>query len=109
MNGTKGSCSRARLRVNRWNSNNIKNMKDMEENKQLEQPSTAAGENRFRSRLWGVLTFYPTKGCAWKDTCRHCLLLHGVEQECAEAKCHADERADGRNGYYSIHNMPMNR
>ncbi len=61
--------------------------------------------NFFDSPTWGRLTFYPAKSDKWKDMCRHCL-LDCRPMECMQAHCLADERPDGRNGYYSIHQMP---
>ena len=63
-------------------------------------------ENTFDSALWGRLTFFPTKGDKWNDTCKHCLLERSPE-ECVKARCHADDRTDGRSGYFSIHEMPQ--
>ena len=61
----------------------------------------------FTSERWGLLTFFPTKGNKWKDTCRHCLLWDPEDkEECARAHCEAQIRTDGLNGYYSIHDMP---
>ena len=85
-----------------------------EDGQQLSLFGLATDQGEFMSEIWGLLTFYPTKGNGWKDTCKHCLLwVHQEEQtpqdECLSAPCSCDERADGRNGYYSIHNMPIER
>ena len=64
-------------------------------------------ENHFVSSTWGVLDFFPTKGDAYKDTCKHCILLHS--EECKDAHCTAQLRADGKQGYFSIHQMPKER
>lgn len=58
----------------------------------------------FTSVKWGLLTFFPTKTNLYKDTCNKCLLKNS--DECADAPCHGEYRADGKNGYYSIHDMP---
>lgn len=76
---------------------------------QLSLFGSTPDQNTFQSEKWGTLTFYPTKGHEWKDTCRHCLLWDSVLGEtpaCATAPCQATERIDGNNGYYSIHNYP---
>lgn len=78
---------------------------------QLELFGLTPDENTFQSTLWGLLTFYPSKSDCYKDTCRHCLLCVPKEEqrpddECLFAHCSDFERADGRNGYFSIHNMP---
>lgn len=72
----------------------------------------ATDENSFMSTEWGKLTFYEAASNKWTDTCRHCLLWVYPENrtdrdECLTAPCSCDERADHRNGYYSIHNMPQ--
>ena len=64
----------------------------------------------FTSETWGLLTFYTTKSDKWKDTCRHCLLwdsVLGETLECATAHCRTESRLDGKNGFYSIRNMPQ--
>ena len=77
---------------------------------QLELFGAAPDQNTFQSALWGLLTFFPTKGDEWKDTCRHCLLWNRKQNvigaECHFAPCESVQRADGRHGYYSIHEMP---
>lgn len=62
-------------------------------------------ENIFDSTMWGRLTFFPARSDKWNDTCKHCLLARTPE-ECDRARCSAFDRADGRNGYFSIHEMP---
>lgn len=84
-----------------------------EPNIQLSLFGQAQNQSEFMSSLWGRLTFYPTKGNGWKDTCKHCLLWVRKEEqnpqdECLSAPCSCDERQDGRNGFYSIRNMPEN-
>lgn len=64
-------------------------------------------ENFFVSKTWGVLDFIPTKTQEYKDTCRKCLLL--ASPDCGLAHCTNSERADGRNGYFSKHEMPIER
>lgn len=62
-------------------------------------------QNTYNSVKWGTLTFYPAQSHKWTDTCRHCLLWDSVlaeNGECAKALCYADERTDGKNGYFSI-------
>jgi hypothetical protein len=62
-------------------------------------------ENHFVSKKWGELMFIPTKTNSVKNTCRHCLLRHS-EDECQQAPCASYQREDGREGYFSIHQMP---
>ena len=79
---------------------------------QLSLLGTAPDQNTFQSEKWGLLTFYPTKGNKWADTCRRCLLNAEDNEpiaECLRAPCDSEDRADGKNGYYSIHNMPTER
>lgn len=79
---------------------------------QLSLFGTAPDQQTYQSTLWGTLTFYPTKGDGWNDTCKHCLLWAHPEshkQECQSAPCRHYDRADGKNGYYSIHQMPKER
>ncbi len=58
----------------------------------------------FTSVTWGLTTFYPTKDDKWVHNCKLCILNRS--EECQQAPCTAEERADGKCGYYSIHNMP---
>ena len=64
-------------------------------------------ENFFVSKTWGVLDFIPTKSDKHKDTCQKCLLRGS--KECLFARCTHDAREDGRNGYFSKHEMPKER
>ena len=68
-------------------------------------------ENNFTSMLWGPLTFYPASSNRWTDTCRHCLLWDNAARHCSEppgtARCADYERTDRREGYFSIHEMPI--
>ena len=78
---------------------------------QLSLFGTSPDQSTFQSTLWGCLSFYPTDSLKWTDNCRHCLLWvqkrkQRPDDECVIAPCKKDERSDGRNGYYSIHNMP---
>lgn len=78
---------------------------------QLSLFGPSADKNTFQSAVWGTLTFFPTKTNKWKDTCRRCLLWTGDRpgkevSECLNAPCAACERHDGKDGYYSIHDMP---
>lgn len=79
----------------------------MPQREQLALIGESDNQMHFTSETWGLLTFFPTKGSKWNDTCRHCLLWHPEDkEECANAHCTAESRADGQNGYYSIHDMP---
>ena len=81
----------------------------MPQREQLALMGESDTQMHFTSERWGLLTFFPTKGSKWKDTCRHCLLwdsVLGETPECAQAHCRAEDRHDGRHGYYSIHDMP---
>lgn len=60
----------------------------------------------FTSTTWGVLTFFPTKTDEYKETCRHCLLLNSGF-ECEVAPCSPKERADQKNGFFAIRQMPI--
>lgn len=67
--------------------------------------------NYYESETWGLLTFFPTRNNDPDKNCRHCLLRCEISdkehwQECVNAPCCADQRKDGRNGYFSIHDMP---
>lgn len=64
-------------------------------------------ENYFMSETWGLLTFYPTKSDSENETCRHCLLR--PQCDVIDVHCMAWNRQDGRNGYFSIHQMPNPR
>lgn len=81
---------------------------------QLSLFGVAPDQNTFQSALWGQLTFCPTDGKKWKDTCRHCLLCVRKDEqtdhdECLSAPCDPTDRADHRNGYFSIQQMPKER
>ena len=62
-------------------------------------------QNTFQSKTFGTLTFFPSRDAKWKNTCRHCLLGR-TEEECMQAACSAMDRKDGREGYFSVHQMP---
>ena len=64
----------------------------------------SSNENYYMSELWGRLEFFPTKTDDNRKTCRHCLLANS--DACLLVKCQAEERKDGRNGYFSIHDYP---
>lgn len=81
----------------------------MQQSEQLALMGESDNQWHFTSETWGLLTFYPTKSDKWKDTCLHCLLwdsVHGQTLECLTANCRAESRHDGKNGFYSIRNMP---
>lgn len=83
----------------------------MSERKQLSIFGATHDQNNYQSMTWGLLTFCPTKGNGWKDTCRHCLLWVPKDRqtdkdECLSAPCNSQDREDRQNGYFSIHNMP---
>lgn len=67
----------------------------------------SSNQNHFYSEVWGQLEFFEAKTDSWTDNCRHCLLLHSAE--CQEAPCAVEERADKRQGYYAIHDMPKTK
>ncbi len=78
---------------------------------QLSLFGPSVDKNTFQSAMWGCLTFYSTNSNKWQDNCRHCLLwvhkkLQRPDDECLQAPCSHDDREDGRDGYFSIHNMP---
>lgn len=76
---------------------------------QLKLWGLSLDENHFISMIWGRLDFVPTASAKWKDTCRHCLLWNnedGQTTECLQTPCRSEGRSDGRNGYFSIHQMP---
>lgn len=61
-------------------------------------------EMSFMSEKYGKLDFFETKTLEWKDACKHCLLWNS--DECSRADCMSIQRFDGKNGYFSIHQMP---
>ena len=61
-------------------------------------------EMSFMSEKYGKLDFFETISVAWKDTCKHCLLWNSGE--CLRANCISMQRIDGKNGYFSIQQMP---
>lgn len=75
-------------------------------NTQLSLFGASPDQNTFQSMQWGLLTFYPAKTDKWKDTCRHCLLWGDYCDECLNAPCSSFSRTDGKEGYFSIHDMP---
>ena len=66
-------------------------------------------ENVVFSKQFGRVTFIAAAGNSDKpkDTCQKCLLMG--QEECLEARCAARVRTDGRNGYFSIHQMPKEK
>lgn len=79
--------------------------------RQLDIFGMSADENQFTSPLWGVLTFFPASSNKWTDTCRHCLLWDNESRCCSEppgsARCADYERTDRREGYFAIHQFPI--
>ena len=81
----------------------------MPQREQLALMGESDTQMHFTSLKWGLLTFYPTKTDKWVDTCKHCLLYDnktGKGLECLEAPCRSSSRADGKNGFFSICEMP---
>lgn len=69
-------------------------------------------ESVFSSTLWGTVKFFPSKDNSFKNTCQKCILYDNAAGRCTEsnnAHCADYERADRREGYFSIHEMPNNR
>ena len=62
-------------------------------------------ETTFHSDLWGDVEFFPVSGKAVSTKCKHCILARD-ETACLQAPCTPQEREDGQDGYYSIHQMP---
>lgn len=84
----------------------------MPQREQLALMGESDNQMHFTSERWGLLTFFPSKTDKWKDTCRHCLLWDnelGETLECSAAHCRAESRQDGKNGYYSIHEIPTKK
>ena len=65
-------------------------------------------ETTFHSDLWGTVQFFPVSGKAASTKCKHCILQR-TEQDCLAAPCTPQEREDGQDGYYSIHQMPKTK
>ena len=81
-------------------------------NNQLSLFGVSHDQNVFQSVLWGQLNFVQCESKKWTDTCRHCLLwVHKDSQtendECISAPCSSEDREDGKNGYFSIQEMPQ--
>ena len=80
-------------------------------NTQLELFGSAPDQSEFISQTWGILQFYPVKEKSYQKRCSKCLLLHTFDEdeeisECDMAPCEAEQRSDGKIGYFSIHEMP---
>lgn len=60
------------------------------------------GENFFASDRWGYLTFVESRG---KKDCLYCLLRY-EDEECNRARCCKEQRTDGKNGFFTIRQMP---
>ncbi len=71
---------------------------------QLSLFGVSDSQDTFMSVTWGLTTFFPTKDDKWAHNCKLCILNRS--EECNEAPCAADERTDGKRGYFSIHNIP---
>ena len=61
-----------------------------------------SGENFFASDRWGYLTFVESIG---KKDCLYCLLRY-EDDECNRARCCNEQRTDGKNGFFTIRQMP---
>lgn len=72
----------------------------------------AVDQSFFLSKHWGLVDFFAVNGeHNYKQCCQKCLLQSSWDSvdlcnDCAQAPCRAEERTDGLNGYYSIHNKP---
>lgn len=62
-------------------------------------------QDTFKSKKWGMLSFFPIKAKDESKRCRHCCLYNDIE-ECCQAPCKPNQREDGRTGYFSVHQMP---
>ena len=65
-------------------------------------------QQQYESEMFGVADFFPVTGKAVNTKCRHCILAR-TEKDCLAAPCTPIERKDGRDGYYSIHQMPKEK
>lgn len=62
-------------------------------------------QDTFESKRWGTLHFFEVKEINYNACCKRCL-LNGSGDECRSAPCVPWCREDGKNGYFSIHQMP---
>lgn len=62
-------------------------------------------QQQYESPVWGTVSFFPVTGKAAGAKCRRCILAR-THSDCMAAPCEPQEREDGLNGYYSIHQMP---
>lgn len=76
----------------------------MPQMEQLALIGESDNQMHFTSVKWGLLTFFPAKSNKIKDTCQKCMLRNS--EECYMAPCDDLLRADGLQGYFSIHDMP---
>jgi len=60
----------------------------------------------FMSPTWGKTVFIESpKDWSPLKTCAHCILTGNVK-ECRKARCSPEFRSDGKDGYYTVQDMP---
>ena len=60
----------------------------------------------FVSPTWGRTVFKESpKDWSPIKTCRHCILRDTI-QDCSKVACSPEFRADGKDGYFTVQNMP---
>lgn len=64
-----------------------------------------SNQQQYHSDMWGDVEFIPVSGKAVQTKCKHCILRQ-TDIDCLSAPCTSQERDDGLDGYFSIHQMP---
>lgn len=60
----------------------------------------------YVSETWGATVFVESpKDWSPIKTCRHCILRDTI-QDCSKAACTPEFRADGKDGYFTVQDMP---
>jgi len=60
----------------------------------------------YVSETWGTTVFKESpKDWSPIKTCRHCILRETIE-DCRRAACSPEFRGDGKDGYYTVQDIP---
>lgn len=68
--------------------------------------AVAASQDTYVSKRCGVTQFHEApKGWGEKKVCSRCILARDTE-DCDKAPCSPDFRTDGKDGYFTVRNIP---
>ena len=78
----------------------------IQEQSQKTLEAVAAAQDTYVSERWGVTKFHEApKGWGPDKVCSRCILERDSE-DCDRARCSPGFRTDGKDGYFTIQEMP---